>query len=185
MRNILNLASLYKDPAKVELIEAAAQLITPGPLGAATQLILAEAWAAAETEKDLEVLYDNGRVPVVKRTDQWQTDLESVIRSSEVRKKLDDESKQMLDEKSVELHGLSGIGEAGNVLREGLSYDDHLLLLLLCVNKNTRILRVMDIVQINMKYRYYRDFNLLEYYTGVRFAFTADGRNYVFEDSYK
>lgn len=185
MRNVLNLAALYKDPAKVELIEAAAQLITPGPLGAATQLILAEAWAAAETEKDLDILYDNGRVPVMKRSDQWHTAFESVIRSSEVRKKLDDESRQLLDENSEEIHSLPGIGNAAEVLTEGLSYDDHLLLLILCVNKNTRLLRVMDIVQINMKYRYYRDFNLMEYYTGVRFALTADGRNYVFEDSYK
>ena len=53
------------------------------------------------------------------------------------------------------------------------------------MNTNTRLLRVMDIVQIDMKYRYYRDFNLMEYYTGVRYALTADGRDYVFEDSYK
>ena len=33
--------------------------------------------------------------------------------------------------------------------------------------------------------RYYRDFNLMEYYTGVRFVITANGRDYVFEDAYR
>ena len=184
-RNALNLASLYKDPAKVELITTVSQTITPGPLGAATQVILSEAWAAAETEKDLEVLYDNGRVPVLKTGDQWMTDLESILQSSEVRKKLDDESRQLLDENSDELHGIAGIHSAVEAFTEGLTYDEYLILMILCMNRSTRILRIMDIVQIDMKYRYYRDFNFMEYYTGVRYAFTADGRNYVFEDSYR
>lgn len=184
-RNALNLAALYKDPAKVELITTVSQTITPGPLGAATQVILSEAWAAAETEKDLEVLYDNGRVPVLKTGEQWMTDLESIIDSSEVSKKLDDESKQMLNENRDEIHGIPGIHNAAQIVTEGLSYDEYLILMILCMNRNTRILRIMDIVQIDMKYRYYRDFNLMEYYTGVRYAFTADGRSYEFEDSYR
>ena len=184
-RNALNLAALYKDPAKVELIASVSQVITPGPLGAATQLILSEAWAAAETEKDLEVLYDNGRVPVLKTGDQWMTDLESVIGSKEVRDKLDDETRQLLDESGEEIHGLPGIGNAAKIITEGLCYDEYLVLMTLCMNGNTRLLRIMDIVQINMKYRYYRDFNLMEYHTGVRYALTADGNSYEFEDSYR
>ena len=184
-RNALNLAALYKDPAKVELITSVTQLIAPGPLGAATQVLLSEAWAAIETEKDLELLYDGGRVPVVKTSEQWMTDLGSVINSSDVRKKLDDESKQLLDENSGEIRSLAGINNAREILTEGLTYDDYLMLMILCMNSRTRLLRIMDIVQINMKFRYYRDFNLMEYYTGVRYALTADGRNYVFEDKYR
>ena len=74
---------------------------------------------------------------------------------------------------------------AAEIMTEGLNYDDHLILMILCMNKRTRLLRLMDIVQIDMKYRYYRDFNLMEYYTGVRYAITADGRNYAFEDKYR
>ena len=185
MRNALNLVSLYMDAEKTELITAAAELITPGPLGAATQLLIAEAWAALETEEDLKVLYDNGRVPVIKTPEQWQTDLGSVLDSSKVRGSLDDEAKELLDENREEIDNLPGAGHAASLITEGLSYDDHLMLMILCMNTNTRLLRVMDIVQIDMKYRYYRDFNLMEYYTGVRYALTADGRDYVFEDSYK
>ena len=185
MRNVLNLASLYRDPVKTELIETVSQLISPGPLGLATQAILAEAWAAAETENDLDILYDNGRVPVLKTGEQWQTDLDSVLAGKEVRQKLDEESRELLDAGRHEISGIPGIGQAGRLLKEGLSYDDHLLLMMMCMKPRTRLLRVMDVVQINMKYRYYRDFNLMEYYTGVRYAITADGRNYEFEDHYK
>ena len=69
--------------------------------------------------------------------------------------------------------------------RDGLNYDEYLMVMILAMNENTRLLRIMDLVQINMKYRYYKDFNLMEYYTGVRYAISADGRDYVFEDSYR
>ena len=111
--------------------------------------------------------------------------LGSVLDSSKVRGSLDDEAKELLDENRDEIDNLPGTGHAASIITEGLSYDDHLMLMILCMTTNTRLLRVMDIVQIDMKYRYYRDFNLMEYYTGVRYALTADGRDYVFEDSYK
>jgi hypothetical protein len=43
----------------------------------------------------------------------------------------------------------------------------------------------MDLIQINMKYRYYADFNMMEYYTGVRFTIEANGKSHEFEDAYK
>ena len=107
------------------------------------------------------------------------------LAGKEVRQKLDEESRELLDAGRHEISGIPGIGQAGRLLKEGLSYDDHLLLMMMCMKPRTRLLRVMDVVQINMKYRYYRDFNLMEYYTGVRYAITADGRNYEFEDHYK
>ena len=169
----------------MELIVSVAELITPGPLGAATQLLLAEAWAALEAEADLDTLYENGREPVIKTPEQWQTDLSAVLDSNKVRKGLDEESRKLLDEKRNEIDSLSSGENAAEVLTEGLSYDDHLLIMIMCLNSSKRLLRIMDIVQIDMKHRYYRDFNLMEYYTGVRFAITANGRDYVFEDAYR
>lgn len=185
MRNALDLISLYKDPAKVELIVSVAELITPGPLGAATQLLLAEAWAALEAESDLDTLYENGRVPVLKTPEQWVTDLSAVLDSGKVKGELDEESRKILDEKRDEIDSMSAAENAAEVLTEGLTYDDHLLIMIMCLGSNKRLLRLMDIVQINMKYRYYRDFNLMEYYIGVRFDLTANGRDYVFEDAYR
>lgn len=184
-RNILNLASIYKDPEKVELITAVAEAITPGPLGLATQALIAEAWAALETEEDLEELYHDGRVPVIKAEGQWKTSPEKLLNSKEMRKKLDDGSKELLDEKRDEISDISDGVSTVTHFSEGLNYDEYLMLMILSVNENVRLLRIMDLVQINMKYRYYRDFNLMEYYTGTRFTLEVNGKSHEFEDAYK
>lgn len=184
-RNILNLASLYKDPEKVEIITAIAETITPGPLGLATQAIIAEAWAALETEKDLDELYHDRRVPVIKAADQWQISIKAVLDSGEVRKKLDEESRHLLDENKNELSGASYGTDMMTHFREGLNYDEYMMLMILSMNETTRLLRIMDLVQINMKHRYYRDFNMMEYYTGTRFTLEVNGKSHEFEDSYK
>ncbi len=184
-RNALNLAALYKDPAKAEMVVTVAEAITPGPLGAATQLLIAEAWAALETEEDLEDLYNDRRVPVLKTPEQWKTDISSVLGSDRVRDKLDDESRELLEEKQDELSGLSGSINTVTQFKYGLNYDEYLMIMIAALNDNIRLLRIMDLIQINMKYRYYADFNMLEYYTGVRFTIEANGKSHEFEDSYK
>jgi len=184
-RNILNLAALYKDPAKTKLIAEIAETITPGPLGLVTQLVIAEAWAAIETEEDLDDLYHDRRVPVMKSSDQWKTDLGSVLSSKEVTGKLDDESKELLEENRDEISEKLKSVKTITEFKEGLNYDEYLMLMIVSMNSSTRLLRVMDLVQINMKYRYYRDFDLMEYYTGVRFTIEANGRSHEFEDAYK
>ena len=184
-RNALNLLALYKDPEMVELIVSVAETITPGPLGLVTQLIIAEAWAALETEEDLETLYTDGRVPVIKTADQWKTGLGAVLNSDEVEKKLDEESKALLKEKKSEISALSDRIRDTSRIKDGLSYDEYLMIMIMSMNADVRLLRIMDLVQINMKYRYYRDFNLMEYYIGTRFTIEANGRSYEFEDAYK
>ena len=184
-RNALNLAAIYKDPAKVEIIAAVAESITPGPLAAVTQLIIAEAWAALETEEDLEDLYHDRRVPVMKSPEQWKTDIREVLGSEKVKDKLDEESKKLLEENQDELASLSGKIQTVTQFKYGLNYDEYLMIMIASLNDNTRLLRIMDLVQINMKYRYYADFNMMEYYTGVRFTIEANGKNHEFEDAYK
>lgn len=184
-RNALNLAAIYRDPEKIELITSLAETITPGPLGLATQLLIAEAWAALETEEDLDDLYNDRRVPILKTPDQWKTDIKAVLSSAEVRDKLDDEAKELLDENRDEIDELSGKIDTVTQFKDGLNYDEYLMIMILSMNPGTRLLRVMDLVQINMKYRYYADFNMMEYYTGVRFTICANGKDHEFEDSYK
>ena len=185
MRNALNLVSLYKDPQKVQLILQVAESITPGPLGLLTQIVIAEAWAALETETDMRELLDNERVPIIKGPAEWKTGLGAVLDSDKVRKDLDDESKELLNEKRDEINALDGISDKVSVLRDGLNYDEHLMIMILAMDERVRLLRIMDLVQINMKFRYYRDFNMMEYYVGTRFSIEANGRSYEFEDSYK
>ena len=184
-RNALNLVALYKDEAKVEAIMSVAEAITPGPLGLATQILIAEAWAALETEEDLDDLYSDRRVPVIKTPTQWKTSLTSVISSKKKKKELDDESKELLSEKKDEISEIGKGLQTVTQFKDGLNYDEYLMIMILAMNENTRLLRIMDLVQINMKYRYYRDFNLMEYYTGTRFTIDEGIRSHVFEEAYK
>lgn len=184
-RNALNLVVLYSDPEKVELIISVAETITPGPLGLATQVLIAEAWAALETEEDLKELYSGGRVPVLKTADQWKTGLGAVLDSSEVMDNLDDDSRELLDENRGELSELAGQLDTVAQFKDGLNYDEYLLIMIMSLNDNLRLLRMMDLIQINMKYRYYKDFNMMEYYTGTRFTICVNGKDHEFEDHYK
>lgn len=184
-RNALNLVALYKDEVKVEAIMSVAEAITPGPLGLATQVLIAEAWAALETEEDLDDLYNDRRVPVIKTPVQWKTSLTSVINSKDLEKELDDESKELLSEKKDEISEIGKGVQTVTQFKDGLNYDEYLMIMILAMNENTRLLRIMDLVQINMKYRYYRDFNLMEYYTGTRFTIDEGIRSHVFEEAYK
>ena len=184
-RNALNLVSIYSDPEKTEIIISVAESITPGPLGLVTQAIIAEAWAALETEEDLEDLYKDKRVPILKSADQWKTGFGAVLDSSEVKGKLDDESKALLEEKREELSDITGKIDTVSQFRYGLNYDEYLMIMIMSLNENVRLLRIMDLVQINMKYRYYKDFNLMEYYTGTRFTLEVNNRDHEFEDAYK
>ena len=184
-RNALNLVSIYKDPEKLELIVTLAESITPGPLGIATQALLAEAWAALETEEDLEDLYHDRRVPVLKAPGQWKTDIWALLGSDRVKDEIDEEAEERLEEISGELSELSGKISTVTRFSDGLNYDEYLMIMIASLSDNLRLLRIMDLIQINMKYRYYADFNMMEYYTGVRFSIEANSKSHEFEDAYK
>lgn len=185
IRNALNLAYLYSDTGKRELINTAAQLITPGPAAAATGVLIAEAWAFAEAELDMKVLLENKRVPIMKDDDSWKTDLGGILKKDEIVEKLDDEAKELLDKNYDEINkDKSGHGGNGT-LKDGLSYEDYLMTMITAMNSNIRTLRIMDLVVINMKYRYYEDFNMDEYHVGVSYSLKPGIRQHEFEEEYK
>lgn len=184
IRNGLNLAYLYKDPEKVEVVTAIAEIISPGPMGVVTQGILMEAWAALESEKDVENLLEGRRVPVMKTAATWNTGIEGILKDEEVQKKLDEDSRKLLKEKGGEVSEAAG-KSAGKVVEEGLDYEEYLMIMILVLPEETRLRRLMDLVQINMKYRYYRDFNLAEYYGGVSFAIHVNGKKYAYSREYR
>lgn len=185
IRNALNLAFLYKDNGKREALIAASELITPGPGAVLTQAVIAEVWAAAETESDIKTLLDNGRVPFIKTDSSWKTDLGSIIDSKDITGKLDDESIELLKENEETIKSDTKGRGVRSEIKDGQTYDDYLMLMIVSLNENVRILRIMDLVQINMKFAHYRDFNLMEYYVGVRYNIKANGKTYEFEDKYK
>ncbi len=184
IRNALNLAYLTGDAENTELLAGVAAMIATGPAAFAVQAALTEAWAAIESERDVKDLLDGGRVPIMKNALTWKTDLESVLDADDLTSKLDDEARKSLDEKRAEIDEKIGRGVPAGAA-EGNTYEDYITFLMLGMSEKTRLLRAMDIVQINMKYRYYEDFNFEEYFTGVRFAVSANGRKYEQEKEYR
>lgn len=184
IRNGLNLAYLYSDSGKVELVTSLAEIISPGPMGLVTQGILMEAWAALEAKQDVEDLLQGERVPVMKTEKTWKTSIQGILNDGEMKKKLDEDSQKMLEEKNAEVQEAAGDSIEKKV-SEGLTYEDYLWVLILAMPKDTRTLRIMDLVQINMKYRYYRDFNLAEYYGGVDVTINAGRKKHSFHKEYQ
>ena len=186
IRNALNLASIYNDAEKAAAISEISLLSTPGPGAVLTQAIIAEAWAAAETEADLKALYEYKRVPLLKGPGDWKISLESILKSDSLNEKLDEETKKLLKENEEEIgKKTESIDSVKDEVLEGQNYEDYLLLIMSFMNENVRETRIMDIIQINMKYRHYADFNMDEYYVGVSLSIEANGRTYESESVYK
>lgn len=150
VREALNFVYLNKDPKKSGEALLAAELLTPGPAAAATQKALLAAWALAESINDYRLLLDNHKVPVMKSEVTWAIDLDSVIANT--------------SDKYV----YTGV-------EQGETYVDFLRLFSSAMDGRVRLLRIMDLIQINMKYLYYHTFSLKEYSGGLRFQMTVNG----------
>ena len=147
---------LYTCPEKRESAMSLASTLTPGPQAVLTQAIILEAWAYMEAENDLKILYDNKTVPLLKKDCNWALSLEGMY-----------DSEYVVPDKL-----------------EGLNYSNYLRILLCGMTENTKLLRIMDLIQINMKYIYCDYFLIKDYYSGLTFDLCVNGKVYEFEDSY-
>ena len=146
LRTSLNIIHIYTDKSKLAEVKALALLISPTPWVVATEFLIATVWASVEAAKDLEIIQNGGKVVLVKSPADWRIDFTSFLNGKQNKIKISKNTK-------------------------GLSYKDYLQLFLLLEAKNSKILRTMDIIQINMKGRYNKLFNIKEHYNG--FDFTA------------
>ncbi len=159
LRNVPNLIFIYGDPVKKAELTAAAALITPGPGAIITQLILAEAWALAESENDVRLLEHGKKVPIYKTSITWAVDLQSIVDNKEV---------EYIDTKST----------------TGLTYQGYLQVFLFFQDKSTQLTRVMDLIQINMQGNYDGSFLIRDYNLGFDFKAKIDGREYAYKHKY-
>ena len=184
IRNALNLIALSKDPEKMELITAVAEVISPGPGAIVVQGIIMESWATLEAREDVKALLDNKRVSFIKKKGEWKVSLDSVLGDEKFSDKIDEESKKLMNENSEQLKEMSKTERFVDKMN-GQNYEEYLLLMMLTTPKDLRTKRIMDLIQINMKYRYYDDFNFDEYNCGVRFNLKINGKSYEVDDSYR
>jgi hypothetical protein len=164
IRFLLNNLALTSDStkmAKVEEIAIAAAAVSGESLYEAIKLGVMEAWVAAETGNDLMLLEKGDKVALFKTSSQWATQNIGEIWA-----------------------GWIGSEPAYAVDRNGQSYRDYLRLMLYILDRETKLLRMMDLMQINLKGTYYEDFSMREHYVGYRFSCFVDGDYYAYTEKY-
>ncbi len=146
LRTAMNMAYIYSDSSKAAETQAVSQSITPGPFAALTQILIIAAWSAAEASNDIKNLEAGNRIPFVKTADTWKVSIDSIISGS-----------------------FSG-SMIKNDSSSGLEYERYLELLLLTEKTETKVRRMMDLIQINLKGTERSDFILGNLFCG----FVAD-----------
>lgn len=175
IRNGLNLAYLYSSEEKRDAAMAAAEVITPGPPALVTQALIMETWALLEAVNDLKILYDEKTVPLVKKDENWAITLENVLSDMypEDGASDEDEEKEKKGGKYIKPQSI-----------EGIEYDGYLKILTAALPEKIKLLRIMDLIQINMKFLYYDSFLISEYYTGLKYTLVVNGKEHSFEEEY-
>ncbi len=169
LRNMLNLYYLYTCSEKREAALLLAEVITPGPAAVLTQAVILETWAYSEAVNDINILYDGKTVPLLKNDSNWALSLENVFNSDGTPREDAGENKKRY------------------ILPQSLSgeeYGTYLRILLAGMPRETKLLRIMDLIQVNGKYTYVDSFLMAEYYGGLDYEMEVNGKIYTFRESY-
>lgn len=159
MRFPLNLAHIYSDSEKNAATMAMAQMMTPGAGAVATQAALAATWAYAEADNDVELLMQGNKVPLIKDKTTWAIDLNSAV------------------------EGIFG-GTVRPAMEKGYDYEKYLQIMLFFQDENIRTARILDLIQINCRKNYNRNFIIQEYSSGVTIEARVNGKRFRYEKQY-
>lgn len=167
MRTGLNTAHILADQGKMSKVTAVSSAASAAaPLAEA--LIIA-CWAAAEAENDIKLLAQGEPVPITKCAENWALDLDGIV--------------DMI--KAGMTEGFTGKRAAIRPSAlSGQYYDDYLRLLLSFQNRERKLLRIMDLVQIHMKTSYDETFLLKEYFAGFHMRAFEKGEEYAYNQRY-
>jgi len=160
MRLILNSAHIYADFEKRNQVLEMAELMTPGPQAAITAVALAEAWAYAETRNDARLLVAGENVALYKNKQNWALDLESVV------------------------SGTKTDGYIKSADSKGLNYKDYIRLFLYCEQREAKLMRMMDLIQINIQGNFDESFYIKDCYIGLKYEADINGQEYGYVENY-
>ncbi len=149
VRSGMNLLHIYSDPHKRAQVMEIAVALSGGTGTFLLQFIIASAWAGAEADEDISKLVKGEKVAFIKSKESWVLSFENFMSH-----KGDNPSPEMTKKSDT------------NIQPNMFSYEDYLRIFLLMKNKEKKLYRTLDLIQINMKGRHYRDFET-KYYTGV------------------
>jgi hypothetical protein len=159
IREAMNIAYKNQNPQMRNLALTIAELISSPAAAPATQQALIAAWAYAESVNDYRLLVHGKKVPLMKDDDSWAVNLKSIITNP---------NPEYIDKNN----------EKGN------TYNEYLQAMIFLTNKDNRLLRMMDLIEINMKYCYYGNFSISSHYTGIDYSMDVNGRTHNFSAEY-
>ena len=142
IRLAMNSAFLFTDPQKSSETLAAAEALTPGPFAPLTRMLIIAAWSAIEAENDMKNLENGNGVPFLKSSSSWMTDMDSAVNGN--------------------ASGYIAIPGGSN-----MKYHRYLDMLLITMDRDTKLYRCMDLIQINLKGTARDDFTIADHYTGL------------------
>ena len=195
LRTALNFWYLEHDPKKSGEKAALAALLTLGPEAAATDKLLKTAWSAAEGLNEYKLLGNGRKVPLLKNESSWAIDLDDIVKGRKNKSSTEPVQAGSGRMESDDSGGKDGKNEKPEIRREvplvdkdnphGENYEDYLSLMACLVDEQVRILRMLDIMQINMKDQYYSGFRMENYHGGIDASITVNGEEYAVRKEYQ
>ncbi|MCI6552636.1 MAG: DUF5702 domain-containing protein [Lachnospiraceae bacterium] len=129
-REVANVVYLFSDAVKCGEAEALANSLTAvllvPELAQPVKYAILFAWAYVESLTDVKCLLQGGRVPLIKTSADWRTDLDSVLDFS---------------------GELSASGDGGN----GMDYKDYLRVMLFLEGNVRKNMRAMDLMEMDIR----------------------------------
>lgn len=133
IRETANVVYLFSNEAKMAEAEALAltlsAVIQLPELAELVKVAILFAWAYAESVYDVKQLLAGNRVPLIKTDETWHFGLEGMLSYEEG---LEDSTEQ-------------------NFITEGISYEDYLMILLTCMDEETKVFRAMDLIEMDIR----------------------------------
>ena len=176
IRFALNMWYLMNDPERSAETLAAAELLTPGPAAPATQKALESAWSMAESVNDYKLLINGRKVPFLKGRQTWAISLENITKRAKPAEKEQ-------EEESITFPKETPLVDMDNPYGE--NYEEYLSLMAYLMDENVKLLRMMDLIQINMREQYYGGFRIADYNTGVHAVLRINGKDYAVQKEYQ
>lgn len=158
MKIASNLVHIYTDQIKIREISALAAILTPGPAAIGTQAVIAAAWATAEALNDGKLLAGGKNVAFIKSRNNWALDIGA--------------------------YKGKGGGAVEPLDSNGYNYQDYLGLFIALEDREVKLLRIMDLIQINMIGNYDENFLISDYFSGFGYQVTANGKKFNYEEAY-
>jgi hypothetical protein len=188
LRFALNEVFIHGDrelTAQVDALAAALAASFPGVPAPLLKELIYAAWVAVETENDLKLLRSRKNVALIKQHDHWATEISVIPRLIIEFMSRDPDS----EEGSADITKTSGNAARGMPAVSpndtgGFSYGDYLRLFLFFTPRENKLLRTMDLIQINMKIGYYESFLIRGHYVGLRYELDINGDQYSYRQSY-